>query len=390
MADADRVLIIGAGVAGLTAAVALRRAGIEPTVFERSGELREIGSGLGVQYGAVKALRRIGLFDDLRAIGQPLERMEMATSGGMRLASIPHDELAKKLGVQTLNVHRGEMLNLLVREVGPERIVVGANCVSFEEDDQGVTARFADGREERGSVLVAADGNRSTLAKFILADGDPRDSGIIVWRAMPHFEHPDLPLGVLRQLFGRAKFFSMVPGTQARVFFFAGGIVSEFGTEPATDPKQEVLGAFGEWEDAVAGVVQACQDGEVVRTRVFDRPPAERWSTRRVTLAGDAAHPMVPTLGQGASTGIEDAVALAKHLSQAGGLADAAAVQSALRAYETERIARTTPLVVTARRFARIVMSPNPLMTLVRNVMMRASPARSWQRRLEAQHSYEV
>ncbi len=389
MPQADRAIIIGAGVAGVTAGIALNRAGIDATVYEGSDEVREIGSGLGVQYGAMKALRKIGLEDEARRIGQPLTAMAWTKWNGKPLVTIPHIPLKEKLGAQTHNVHRGEFLSLLVREFGRDRIVVGAKFTGFEEDETGVTVHFEDGRTERGAVLVGADGSRSRIRSHSLGDSEPRRTNVVVWRSMPHFEHPLLPLGVLRQAYGPGKMFSAVPGTNQRVFWFAVGLVSEFGDQPVTGPKEELMNAYGAWAEPVVEMLQATPETEITRTRIFDRPPAKRWGTARVTLAGDAAHPMMPTLGQGASTGIEDGVVLAKYLSQAGSLADSTAVGRAFQAYEAERIARTTPLVKNAHKFAPIALASNPVSTRLRDLLLGYSTDASWQRRFLAQHSYE-
>jgi len=276
-----------------------------------------------------------------------------------------------------------------VREFGRDRIEVGAKFEDFEEDSTGVTVHFEGGRTERGALLVGADGSRSRVRSHSLGDGEPQPTNVVVWRAMPGFEHPLLPIGVLRQVYGPGKMFAMIPGTKQRVFWFAAGLVSEFGQKPATGLKQEVMDAYGTWAEPVVELLRATSETEITRTLVFDRPPALHWGTARATLVGDAAHPMAPTLGQGASTGIEDGVALANHLSQAGGLADGAALQTALKAYEAERIARTTPLVKFARRFAPIAHANNPVTTRLRDLFFRYTTDAAWQRRFLGQHSYE-
>lgn len=389
MPDSERVIIVGAGVAGITAGIALGRVGIDATVYEASTEVREIGSGLGVQYGAMKALRLIGLEDKVRAIGEPLTAMVWTTWNGKPLATIPHLPIKEKLGAQTHNVHRGEFLSLLVEEFGRDRIEVGARFEGFDEDADGVTVHFEGGRTERGAVLVGADGSRSRVRSHSLGAGDPRPTNVVVWRAMPNFEHPLLPIGVLRQVYGPGTMFAMIPGTKQRVFWFAAGLVSEFGSEPPTGVKDEALKTWGDWADPIPELLRATDESAITRTLVYDRPPADHWGTGRSTLAGDAAHPMAPTLGQGASTGIEDGVALAYYLAEGGSLADGAAVRSALEGYEAERIARTTPLVKFAHRFAPIVHAKNPVSMRLRDLFFRATSDAAWHRRMLGQHTYD-
>jgi FAD-dependent urate hydroxylase len=384
----NRALIVGAGVAGLTAGIALQRAGRDVLVAEASDELREIGAGLGVQYAAMKALRRIGIEEETKKIGQPLVAMEWTTATGKPLVTIPHDPIREKVGSQTVNVNRGEFLNLLVNALGRDRIELGARFASFEEDG-GVTVQFENGRTERADVLIGADGSRSRVRSQLMGDAGLRDTNVVVWRAMPPFEHPKAPLGILRQAYGRGRLFSFVPGTKGRVFWFAVALVSEFGEQAPPDKKREVWDAFGDWAEPIPEMIEATGDRDISRTLIFDRQPGRRWGTGRVTLVGDAAHPIMPTLGQGASTGIEDGVVLAKYLSQVDDLERAADVRRALEAYEAERIARTTPLVNNAHRYAWIALANNPVSQRVRDLFLRLSPDSTWQRRLMAQHSYE-
>jgi 2-polyprenyl-6-methoxyphenol hydroxylase-like FAD-dependent oxidoreductase len=385
----DRALIIGAGVAGLTTGIALKQAGFDVTVTEQSDELREIGAGLGVQYAAMKALRRIGMEEATRELGARLEAMEWTTWDGKPLVTIPHGGIRDKVGSQTVNVHRGEFLSLLVDEFGRDRIQLGRRFEAFEENGDGVTVRYEDGSTERAALVVGADGSRSRVRAQSLGDPSLRDTNVVVWRAMPPFEHEKAPLGILRQAYGRGKLFSFVPGTKGRVFWFAVGLVSEFGERPPADVKREVVGAFGDWDAPIPEMIESTGDREISRTLIFDRHPEKRWGTDRVTLVGDAAHPIMPTLGQGASTGIEDGVVLAKHLAETDGLGAGSAVQGALRAYEAERIARTTPLVNNAHKYAWIALANNPVSQRARDLFLRMSPGSTWEKRLLAQHSYE-
>ena len=231
---------------------------------------------------------------------------------------------------------------------------------------------------------MGADGSRSRVRSHSRGDGEPRRTNVVVWRSMPPFEHRLLPLGVLRQAYGPGKMFHEPEGllVRRRPRLRVWGATGD-------RPEARAPGRVRDWAEPVVELLRATPETEITRTRIFDRPPARRWGTVRVTLAGDAAHPMMPTLGQGASTGIEDGVVLAKHLSQAGSLADSTAVGRALQAYEADRIARTSPLVKNAHRFAPFALASNPVTTRLRDLLLHYSADASWQRRFTAQHSYE-
>src|SRR5207247_2629776 len=141
---------------------------------------------------AMKAPRRSGNEEETKKLGQPLVAMEWTTATGKPLVTIPHDPIREKVGSQTVNVNRGEFLNLLVNALGRDRIELGARFASFEEDG-GVTVQFENGRTERADVLIGADGSRSRVRSQLMGDAGLRDTNVVVWRSMPPFEHPKAP-----------------------------------------------------------------------------------------------------------------------------------------------------------------------------------------------------
>src|SRR5687767_5100959 len=157
----SRVMIIGGGLGGLAAAIALQRVGIAATVFERAPELREIGGGVTVWTPGMKALRQLGAADAVLATGTPAESFEFRSWRGDVLVEIPLGELGRKHGAPNMLIRRADLQSALLAQLDQSAIQLGAEYVGFEQDDTGVIARFADGREERGSVLIGADGIRS-------------------------------------------------------------------------------------------------------------------------------------------------------------------------------------------------------------------------------------
>src|ERR1700691_3883215 len=230
MQDSDRVLVIGGGIGGLTAAAALRAGGVPVEVFECQPELRELGTGVGIQRVAAQALSLLGQRDALRGISGPgFQALRLLSwRDGRTLAAVPwHGEVVA--------VHRGELLELLARAVGDLGIVhCGMECVGFRQDGAGVTALFADGHEERGAALVAADGLHSAIRAKIIDDGGPRYSGATVWRALPEYTHKSLGLDFAQQVYGPASIFGMFP-VDKRLFWWG----SQIRPEGARDPRVE-------------------------------------------------------------------------------------------------------------------------------------------------------
>jgi FAD-dependent urate hydroxylase len=174
-----RAVIIGGGIGGVTAAIALQRAGFDVTVFERAEELQEVGSGLPLWTNAIRALQKIGLNDVLEALGAPASAGSVITWRGDILADLRAEVLRKKIGTINAVVHRAELLALLLQALGADKVELGATCVGFTQDATGVCARFADGREARGDVLIGADGLHSVIRAQLFGAKKPRYAGVV-------------------------------------------------------------------------------------------------------------------------------------------------------------------------------------------------------------------
>jgi 2-polyprenyl-6-methoxyphenol hydroxylase-like FAD-dependent oxidoreductase len=368
-----RVLVIGAGIGGLSAAIALRRAGFDVLVCERAPSLDEVGAGLVLAANAMRALDRIEVGDAVRARGARGASLVVRTLRGQELM---HVDLAKP-ELETYGVHRAE-LQLSLRNALDCELRLGAALVDFENDDRGVTARLEDGSEERADLLVGADGIRSLVRGRVLADGPPRYAGYAGWRAVVAPEPGLVGPGTFSESWGTGLRFGIVDIGGGRVYWFVSESARERSWE-RSGVKDEFLRRLQGWHEPVEALVRATDEGAIAGTGIYHRTPARRWGRGRVTLLGDAAHPMTPDVGQGAGQALEDAVVLARSLEGAIDL------EAALRAYERRRLARTSAVVRSARQFGRLAQASNPVTVRLRDLTMRLTPAvvqRAQQRRL--------
>jgi 2-polyprenyl-6-methoxyphenol hydroxylase-like FAD-dependent oxidoreductase len=362
------------------AAIALRNAGTETVVFERARELKVVGAGLSLTANATAALNELGLADAMQGIGAPVERAEIRTWRGGVLSTIPVSQLHEKLGSRSVAVHRADLQAVLLWELGEGVLRTGIEYVGFEQNSAGVRGYFTDGREEHCDVLIGADGLRSAVRARLLGDGRPRYAGYTAWRAVVT-PGPDLfPPNVTVEYWGT--------GTRCLYAHVGGGRVYWAVSRNAPEGEKDVTGAtkgallelLRGWARPVPDLIEATEEPAILRTDIYDRdPPRKRWGEGRVTLLGDAAHPMTPDLGQGACQAIEDAVEVTRCLGHQE--TDAAA---ALRLYEARRIHRTAWIVRGSRRTGRIAQLQNPLACRLRNAALRALPLRLQMKQLEA------
>ena len=361
-----RALVIGGGIGGLAAAVALRRAGHEVTVFEQAPAFREVGAGLAVSANALKALDALGLRERAAARGALARRLLLRTSSGLVLS-----DFRLEAGQESVGIHRAALLEILAAAAREQTVEFGMRCTGVAQDPLGVTATFADGSSARGDFLIGADGINSVTRASILGASKPRYAGYVGWRAVTPLEAALRTPDVFWETWGRGLRFGCVEIGGGRAYWF----VAETVPKPAAAPPSGSATArlrrlVAGWHEPIEAIVASTADDGVSRTAIYDRRPTRRWGRGRVTLLGDAAHAMTPNLGQGASQALEDAAVLGRVAE------DASDVPAMLRLYEQRRVKRANTIVRRSRQIGRLGQARNPLVCVARDRLMRVTPIR--------------
>jgi 2-polyprenyl-6-methoxyphenol hydroxylase-like FAD-dependent oxidoreductase len=377
-------IIIGGGIGGLCAAIALRRKGINARVFEKTPVLKEVGAGLSLWVNAIKALDKIGVTEALKEVSFPQSSGNLCNARGEVLSnafrSIENQEAHPTL---LIVFHRAELLAALLQIVGEEQVILSADCVGFKQDGEGVTAQFADGREVRGDFLIGADGINSVIRAQLFGKSKPRYSGYTAWRAVTEFDHPLYPQSS-SESWECGRRFGIVPISKKRVYWFAIRNAAEGEKDAAIGRKSELLDLFRGWHRPVEALIEATDESLILRNDIVDREPLANWTEGRVTLLGDAAHPMTPNLGQGACQAIEDAVVLADCVAAAD------EVNAALKTYQQKRLKRANRIVNRSCRIGEMTRIENPVLCKLRDVAMRLTPAFIQRKQMDWIINYEV
>ena len=367
-------IVVGGGIGGLSAAIALRRAGIQAEVYERAPELREVGAGIGLWPNATRQLRRWGLLDEVMRRGFAFTRGEVRAADGTVLAALPFPA-ADAPGVL---IHRAELHAVLADALPPWVVRTGAEFRRVEPTANGIAAHFADGEWAGGPFLVGADGLWSAVRRHLLDDGDPVYRGYPVWRGVA-------PAGavewrVLTETLGRGRRFGIVPIGGGRTAWWATANEPD-GVDDEPGRKAKLLRLFEDFHPPIPGLIESTPDAALLKNGTYDRPPVRRWGRGRATLLGDAAHPTTPNFGQGGCMAIEDAAMLARCLAETDDVA------AALRAFERRRYRRTAWITRESLRYGRIAQWQNAAAVRVRDLLLRATPpavARATLRRMFA------
>jgi FAD-dependent urate hydroxylase len=372
-----QAIIVGAGIGGLTAAIALRRAGIDAHVFERAPELREVGAGITLWPNALLALRRLGVAETIEAAGSRATEGSLRSWTGEPLGPSVADQLERAFGAPLLVVHRASLQAALRGALPADALTLGREAVAVEQDELGAVLRFADGSAAGGDVVIGADGIRSRIRAAVVGDGEPRYAGYTAWRGVVSM-HAALAGDVLvGESWGRGSLFGVARLGGSQAYWWASICTSETSGASPAEEKEALLRRFAAWHPSVSALIEATLPEAMIRTPLYDRKPTRRWTHGRLALLGDAAHPMLPNLGQGAGQAIEDALVLADALRSE---ADPA---RALTTYSALRTKRANTIVRRSRQMARVAHLANPFAVGIRNMLLRGSSASATLRRLQ-------
>lgn len=344
------VAVIGGGIGGLAAANALLQRGVDVHVYEQAPQLGELGAGVLITPNGLRVLNRLGVGDDIAKTGGTVsDGSSYYRADGMPVAPIVTTDSAGWNGMY--GMHRADLLSALADALPSERIHTGYRCDEFEQDADGCRLTFANGEVVTADVVVAADGIRSTLQKHASPPATPIHSGSVAYRGLVPFERIPTWKNETSQLWmGDGKHFLVYPVRRGEMINYVAFVPSRsIAAESWSAPGDvdQLRAAFEDWDAPVTGLLDAVE--ETYWWGLYDREPLQRWSVGRLTLLGDAAHPMLPHLGQGANQALEDAAALGVYL----GAVDPSDPAPALEAYERLRRPRTSEVQLGARANGR-------------------------------------
>ena len=385
MADEEIVIIIGAGIGGLALAAACERTGLAYRVIERAPALREVGAGLGLWASAIRALRTLGVDTSFGPSAAEIVIGEVCSWRGQVLSRTDMGQHARELGAPSLVVHRAELHAAIAARVDPARVRLGASLRSLTQDDAGVTAELDTGERLRGRVLIGADGLHSLVRAHLFGASPPRYAGETCYRGVADIAPPELQ--TLREIQGPGQRCAVCVLGERRVYWWAAMPAPEGERDDPDQRRDLLLHRYAGWPFGIVEALTATAPDAVLRNDLHDRPPLPRWSSGRISLLGDAAHPTTPNLGQGACMAIEDAVVLARELGRPGRLREPAA---ALLAYEAERRERTGRLVELSRRFGALGQWRHPALVWLRESLLRVTPPALLARTIRDQIGYDA
>lgn len=366
--DSRKVVIVGGGLGGAAAALALHRQGIDVRLYEKASALSEIGAGLNLSPNALKALRYLGVEDEAVAVGvQSREQVIRSFRSGRVIArSKRTGDAVARYGAPFLTIHRADLLDVLLVQLPDDAIHLDAACTGVENRDHSAVAHFENGRAAEADIVVGADGIHSAVRESLFGQIAPRFTGCICWRGLVPREALADPRHAdeMTAWWGPHGHVVHYPVRRGELVNF----VAHFDSDGWTDEswtyecdRSELMETYAGWNRKLLSVIEGSE--KYYKWALYDRDPLEQWTIGRVTLLGDSAHPMLPYLGQGACMAMEDACILAESIRHAPDDPPAA-----LEAYERLRRPRTTKAQLGSRFRAKQNHLVSPFARLKRDI----------------------
>jgi FAD-dependent urate hydroxylase len=356
--DGLRVIIIGAGIGGLTAGIALSKAGYEVEIYERVSELRPMGAGISLWSNGVKVLNFLGLGKQIAAVGGYMDQMQYLSFKGELLNNIDLQLLVDQVGQRPFPVARADLQHLLLNAF-PGKVHLNSKCVGVEQTANSATAFFEDGRKVTADLIIGADGVRSTIREYVLGQlTTPRYAGYVNCNGLVPVSDDLADKNTWVIYVGEHKRASMMPVGGDRFYFFFDLPLPEDALPHPDGIRAELMETFQGWCQPVQNLIQALDPERTNRLPIRDVGPLDTFVRGRIALLGDAAHTTTPDLGQGGCQALEDAIVLTRYL-----MSTTVSVEDALKRYEAERTARTRGIVLKARQRTDEIHGKDPAVT---------------------------
>lgn len=366
------IAILGGGIAGLSVALALRKQGYSPRVYERRAVPATMGAGVTLWPNASFVLQELGLLQDIGTFGGRPPTMRRHDAAGNALGGLDIGLLDRTMGYPTYTVLRRDLQQVLLDHAARAGIPVefGRQAVAIELDAHGkAVTHFEKGASIRPDLLIGADGRMASVArKFVAGDNTPVYQGFVNWIGVAQGRHALVDDMSIQDFWGTGDRFGCVAVRPDLVYWAAAQVRPLQEAQPTADMRKQLENLFAQWPEPVPGIIRATPDHAIRLIAVHDLEPLHSWSRANVLLVGDAAHAPLPTSGQGACQALEDAWHLARCLD-----GSSAGLEEAFQAFARIRAPKTARLAEQGRLFARGLFATDPEACRIRNERAKAS-----------------
>ncbi len=363
---ARTIAILGAGIGGLTMALALRRRGLSAGVYERASMLNEVGAGIWMPPNAMQIFERLGVDREVIDNSVALRTLEIEDHEGRPIQRIHLDAIRVETGFTIQAIHRAKLQRILAEAWGMDRIAFDHECLAVHDDVNGATAEFRNGKRTTVDVLIGADGLRSKAREYVLPGVPLRDTAQACFRGIADLELPEELQHVCRETWGVRHRFGFSAIGPRNVYWFAP--ISQPCDITVAEAHAKLPEVYGDFPKLIVDILKATPASSIIRTDLADFEPIMRWHRGHCVLVGDAAHATTPNLGQGAAQATESAYMLARALSTHEN------TEAAFDEYQQRRMEKAHLVTNTSWSLGRAAHIEGSIARAVRDLALRSTP----------------
>lgn len=356
--------IIGAGIGGLTIAIALRKKGIISRIFEQTNEIKPVGAGIILANNAMQVYEKLGLRAELEDAGNPISAMKITDAHLKTISGVELTYFEKKYQVRNIAIHRGALQQILVRQLANDTIHLGHELLQVEKDQSEYILQFKNDVSLRSSQLLGADGLNSIVRQSLFSASTIRNAKQVCWRGVTDFTLPRQYQNELNEAWGKGDRVGFVQIAPNKAYWYA---LKSFRQDPEEFPLEEINAYFSNYHPVIRELIQSTPLQNIHTAVISDLAPITNWHQGNVCLLGDAAHATTPNMGQGACQSIEDAYILSECLAKY-------KLNQAFAEFQRLRRPKAHQVVNTSWRLGKIAHWQNPLAIMLRNQLMRITP----------------
>lgn len=357
------IIIIGAGIGGLTTAMLLQQKGFKPAIYESAGAIQPVGAGIIIANNAMQIFKKAGISDSIEKAGQRVSLMKITDERMTVLSLMDLLKYEKRYGVCNIAIHRAALQKILAEQAGFENIHLSKRLVNIENKESYVFT-FEDGSTGSSDIVIGADGIKSTVRSRLFNTGDIRDTRQLCWRGIGDWDCGDTYQNEAIEMWGKGKRFGFVKISATKIYWYA--VINQWLVKGNNN---DLTDLFREFHGDVSKIIAATAPQDIFRSNIIDLKPVFTWARGKACLIGDAAHATTPNLGQGACQAIEDAYALAELLASGKSMEDAFVL------YEKLRMKKAHDIVKRSRAVGKISHIENSTGIWLRNTLMKILPA---------------
>ncbi len=358
--------IIGAGIGGLTTAIALERKGFNVRVFEQTEKIKPIGAGIILANNAIQVYEKLGLKETIEKNGNPISSLNITKANLKPLSKVDLSSFEKKFKAKNIAIHRGILQQILINKLNSSSLKLNHKLKKISKNKNGYSLEFHNGEKIQSSTLLGADGINSIVRQHLFLNNTIRNANQICWRGVTEYNLPQKYQNELNEAWGKTERFGFVQIAKNKVYWYA--LKSFKKNKEEFFNVNNIINYFNEYNPIIKNIISSTKKEQIHATEISDLKPINKWYDENVCLIGDSAHATTPNMGQGACQAIEDAYILSECLRKYD-------TNRAFKAFQKLRLPKAHQVTKSSWMIGKIAHWSNPILIGIRNKVIQLTPS---------------